>query len=971
MRARILIFTCLILTALFSKGQNIPNGVTGPASKTARPIPQTPTRATDYYRTLVPVMPITDSTKVRFAAPVDSIMITTQYADGLGRPLETVVKQSSPSEKDYVAPATYDDFGRPAVSYLPYAATTSTGQFATSPFHDDSSFYKSEFANEQINYGEKIYDGSPLNRVIKSMAPGNSWAGSGIGTSVTWRSNTAADSVRLWTININSDNDVPTTSQSYQAGALMVQESTNESGIETLVYKDELGRTILSKQQVSSTVSNAAHTGWLCTYFVYDEMSHLRFVITPKATQALLSLSWNLSGNPAIARNLCYAYYYDARGRLVTKSLPDKGKIYIAYDSIGRVVLAQDSLLRAKSQWQYVKYDGQNRSIKAGLITLSGLSKDTVTARAARSFDYPTLTGTYSVLTEVHYDDYSWVSGTGLSSTLSSGDITSGNFITSYNASPDYAQSITASKRIRGAVTGIKTAVLNTSNFLYKLNIYDDHLRVIQTQATNFSTGTDVSTTEYNFTSQPLRNFVRHEKLGTNSQTHTLLTKYTYDRLGGRLSSISKKADDQTETQIVSYTYNELGQMKTQTLGGDLETQNMAYNIQGSLTGINKDYATAATDTSWFGEELNYDYGFTQTKLDGNIAGIRWRSKGDGEQRAYGYTYDAAGRLTKADFSQNNSGWNTSAGVDYSVRNLNYDANGNILSMTQKGLKLTSSPIIDSLAYGYATNSNQLLYVTDKANDTTAHLGDFTEINNNTSQDYWYDGNGNYTKDNNKGISSVSYNFLNLPDTITVTGKGTVTYTYDAMGTKLQKKVTEGSTVTTTTYINGFVYKNDTLAYALTEDGRIRPSVKAGQSATLVYDYFVKDHLGNVRMVLTAEKDTTTYVAVTFETATNPNEQLYYDNAGTQITARPGSFYNSTTNGSEVQLLRKSVQSKGAGKLLKVMAGDKLNIKVDYYIPTATTDNSTADGLSTIINALGFIIDNSPVTATLHGSGST
>ncbi|MDE3185713.1 MAG: hypothetical protein KGM16_20055, partial [Bacteroidota bacterium] len=124
-------------------------------------------------------------------------------------------------------------------------------------------------------------------------------------------------------------------------------------------------------------------------------------------------------------------------------------------------------------------------------------------------------------------------------------------------------------------------------------------------------------------------------------------------------------------------------------------------------------------------------------------------------------------------------------------------------------------------------------------------------------------------------------------------------------------------------------------------------------------------------MVLTAEKDTTVYPAVTFEDATTANEQLYYDNAGTLITSRPGSFYTSTTNGSEVQLLRKSVQSKGAGKLLKVMAGDKLDIKVDYYIPTATTDNSTADGLSTIINALGFIIDNSPVTATLHGSGST
>ena len=100
--------------------------------------------------------------------------------------------------------------------------------------------------------------------------------------------------------------------------------------------------------------------------------------------------------------------------------------------------------------------------------------------------------------------------------------------------------------------------------------------------------------------------------------------------------------------------------------------------------------------------------------------------------------------------------------------------------MTQKGLKISSSSVIDSLIYGYNTNTNKLQYVTDKANDTTTKLGDFKEYVNNTSQDYWYDGNGNMIEDNNKNVSSIVYNHLNLPATIAISGKGTINYTYDA-----------------------------------------------------------------------------------------------------------------------------------------------------------------------------------------------
>jgi len=308
---------------------------------------------------------------------------------------------------------------------------------------------------------------------------------------------------------------------------------------------------------------------------------------------------------------------------------------------------------------------------------------------------------------------------------------------------------------------------------------------------------------------------------------------------------------------------------------------------------------------------------------------------------------------------------------------LTYDANGNILTMNQYGLKINTSPLIDQLSYTYQTNANKLSKVVDAVNDYTSTLGDF-KYNPATkgSTDYTYDDNGNLISDANKKISSISYNYLNLPSVTTVTGKGTVTFTYDAAGNKLKKTTVDNtvtpSKTTTTLYLGGAVYQNDTLQFMTHEEGRIRPTRDASNNITgFIYDYFLKDHLGNIRMVLTEQKDTSFYPAATFEDANITNEQLFYDNVDVQRTSRPGSFYTSTSNGGKVQLLRKSVQSKGAGQLLKVMAGDRLHIKVDYYIPTATTNNSTANGLNTILNALISVIDNSPITGTLHGSGST
>lgn len=165
-------------------------------------------------------------------------------------------------------------------------------------------------------------------------------------------------------------------------------------------------------------------------------------------------------------------------------------------------------------------------------------------------------------------------------------------------------------------------------------------------------------------------------------------------------------------------------------------------------------------------------------------------------------------------------------------------------------MKLSTSLIIDSLIYGYNVNTNQLNYVNDKSNDTTAHLGDFTEINNNTTQDYWYDGNGSMTKDNNKNIANIHYNELNLPDSITVTGKGYIKYVYTASGVKLQK-ITIDNVINKKTVINysgPFVYQYtstlagtglDTLQFIIMEEGRIR-SKSINKCDTVFYDFFKK-----------------------------------------------------------------------------------------------------------------------------------
>jgi RHS repeat-associated protein len=1034
----------------------------------------------NYVRTWTATAPEQNPNNL-MARPLSDVKQATQYFDGLGRPVQTVAKQGSLETKtggayDQVISIGYDALGRQNIQYLPYVATSANGSYQTDAATAQPNFYNmTSILNGQGESGSNAhsqinFEASPLNRPVLSMAPGNSWVGNGKGVGTKYWINTATDQVRIWTITDAANNAGTFGGYAsvgmYDAGQLYKTVTVDENGKQVIEFKDKSGLVILKKVQSTATTDDGTgsnNDGWLCTYYIYDDLNNRRCVIQPEGVKALSLNNWQLltSNNyqptTTILNEQCFRYEYDERNRMIMKKVPGAGEVYMVYDSRDRLVMTQDANMRNDNKWLVTEYDALNRPVLTGFITYNstlanmkslvntitqpgyvppslpppsapdiipdlviisqnvtgtkqathsitldqeftsgdefvaeitdgatqGNSAATTTSSAIIS-NSPLPPGTtLDILTETHYDDYNNLPA-GLSASVAA--YNTAGFIGSYNTAPDYAQEIKASDKTKGLVTWTRTRILGSDQYTSNANLYDDKSRVIPVQSLNATGGTDVITTQYSWAGKPLRSLQKLDKEGANAQSMELLTTYAYDDLN-RVTSIKKKVHKDgladVEKIIAQNEYDALGQLKKKSLapeystsegGAGLESLTYDYNIRGWMLGANRDYAKSANSTTnYFGFDLGYDKTVTSisggdysaSQLNGNIAGTIWKSKGSGELRKYDFTYDAVNRLTGASFGQyTGNSFNTNAKVDYTVSNLSYDDNGNIRTMNQMGLKGTASVPVDQLAYDYVPGTNKLNKVTDTANDANSTLGDF-KYTSKGANDYDYDDNGNLKLDNNKNIQSIVYNYLNLPQKIT-TAKGTVEYVYDATGNKIKKIVTEGSTTKTTLYLGGAVFQNDTLQFVAHEEGRIR----IANDNTFAFDYFLKDHLGNVRMVLTDEQKTDGYIPVTFEDANKTNEQLYYEKTDVSVTDRPGPFGDMTANGNKVQLLQKQMQSVGVGKLVKVMAGDKINAKVEYYTPAAITDNSNANGLNSVLGSLGNLIDNGAAGAVLKGTGT-
>ena len=240
-------------------------------------------------------------------------------------------------------------------------------------------------------------------------------------------------------------------------------------------------------------------------------------------------------------------------------------------------------------------------------------------------------------------------------------------------------------------------------------------------------------------------------------------------------------------------------------------------------------------------QELFYIGGVGTPQYNGNISSMTWRSGDESALRGYQFTYDGLDRLTLAKYGENPA-------MDryYDIFNEKvtaYDKNGNILGLQRNGQLGAGDNygMIDNLTF--TLNGNQLSRVDDAAG-TAEYNGGF-EFRDAVQQadEYAYDANGNLTKDLNRNISEIQYNFLNLPSKVVFSDGSTIEYVYAADGTKLRTVHNIGGTTTTTDYCGNVVYENGTQKYLLTEEGYVT-------LADNRYHYYLQDHQGNNRVVV-------------------------------------------------------------------------------------------------------------------------
>ncbi len=811
-------------------------------------------------------------------------------------------------------------------------------------------------------------------------------------------------------------------------------------------------------------------------------MGRLRYTITPNAVKAM-SLSGVWSVDDLTKNGQCFYQYYDKRGRVIIKHSPDGGELHFVYDNRDRLVLTQDANQRNRTangkpnQWSYSLYDEYDRNVVTGLIddtrdratmqimvdnlSLTPPNKqveiftgswETITAYnpvagQITGGGYYCQSCTSSLVNSVtHYDDYAGRPLTQEPISLAANDFAPTNSI-------HVEQPVIVQSRIRGAATFSKVRVLDDKydngniaddKFLVSTTYYDVKGRVVQAFADNIMGGTDASALLYDFAGKVLATRAKHNMPNNEFNNTYVATKNDYD-LHGRAKNVLKLytlnsgdiSDINKYKKLSEIKLDEFGRAKTKNMGADpdnpvkpLEVQDFSYNIQGWLTGINKEYALAdgSGNTSTanaqfgyrrFGMYLGYENGdgkFTNKQWNGSITGTIWRSQGDNTARKYDYEYDNLNRFKAANFSQRNTlstaSWTTDL-VNLTASVGSYDQNGNIITMQQMGIVPGTSGgvLIDNLQYTYFEKSNKLKAINDLAfggnNNQNGKQGDFKNVNPSNGLDYDYDDNGNLKNDRNKNLQNIATgagiisNFLDLPEKITVKDKSITEYVYDAEGSKLAKKVIQLApgvpppTPVTTWYMGGFVYEETTISgtqkidlkYILHEEGKLRiiepvdawsaPSYQVNRLKIEgniqlttganpkwgVWDYYIKDNLSNTRMVLTEEKQLQQLLCTMENPVGSPlagEEQATFGNITNNEVVATRDFkpplWSSNTSSKVSKLIAGTTAAIGPNAILKVMAGDKITMKVDFFYQAngqIQNTNIVNNIVTSLISALG------------------
>ncbi|WP_426279162.1 DUF6443 domain-containing protein [Chryseobacterium sp. S-02] len=739
---------------------------------------------------------------------------TVQYFDGLGRPKQIINIKASPANKDLVTTIPYDGFGRQVDSWLPAPMSTLNGGIQSGVDGAAQTYY-----NDSTPFTHKNFETSPLDRVLSQVQPGLDWQGH----PVQFGYDTNVDGeVKKYTTSFNYstfESSIPV-STTYGTGQLYKNTVTDEDGNKTIEFKNGKGQVVLVRKMLNTTESAD-------TYYVYNDYDQLAFVIPPLAS-VIASL------DQTVLNDLCYQYKYDGRNRLVEKRLPGKGKEVMVYDKADRLVATQDAVMAPANKWLFNKYD------KFGRVIYTGIAIDNGSRSAVQDW----INNTYGINTEVS-GSYTQsglqipYGNTAYPQNIES--ILTVNFYDTYpagtpiftptipNQSALLTDNMSSELNTKGLTLASYVKNIEDNNWTKNYSYYDTRGRVIATHSINHLGGYTKTESKLDFSGLPQQTYTYHLRKQGEAGI-TVKERFTYDSQN-RLEQHYHQVDDKTEELLAQNTYNDLSQVTNKTVGNGLQSIDYNYNIRGWLTDVNKNQMSVPNlDNKLFSYKIKYtqkegiDNPDTvqfpgknvSAKYNGNIAEVDWRAVETlgvnplSTPKRYGYVYDGLNRLT-AGYYQNPLNPTSKENTE----SLSYDLNGNISSLYRTSVMEygnTTATLIDNLEYIYETanKSNKLKNINDYAYNYTGYEGGGNLID--------YDLNGNMTSMPDKGIGTIQYNYLDLPNHLTI-DKGfnenaVIDTKYGADGEKRSKTNTTTivgimgytTTVKITDYLDGFQY---------------------------------------------------------------------------------------------------------------------------------------------------------------------
>ena len=754
-----------------------------------------------------------------------------QYYNGLGYPTLSVATAGTDGGTACTL-TTYDGAGRekrrylpvPAngLEYIPVSGVTSMGFF----YLDDGFFTESHY--------------DALDRVTAVDIAGDTWRQAGKQDRTEHLANTASDQVLHFEAPEDGSYSLTlpenTAFEYYPAGTLKKQVSYDADNKSTAVFTDLLGKKIMERTDAGDT------------YYVYNRLGQLRFVLTP---------AYNIiSRDKAI---FAYEYRYDNRGRVVWKQLPGAECAHYWYDRADRMAFMKDAALG--SRYRFCLYDRFGRLCVQGTCS-GGDRSDSILSATSYAAGSGGICGTgyaapYTIIDpqlEIvnYYDNYDFT----------------GNDMTSTMPTVDISQE--QRQNAIGCQTG--TVVFATNGeVLGTVSVYDRKGQAVRTVRKGLGGHIEDVGTAYTFTGAVDSTEVR---VGVGyGGDFTAKTGYTYQYGKKTKMSLSVSHGGTAQSRETEYSYDAIGRLSTkgrQTIRNYKSYCSYTYDVHGWLKSVS---------SGGFREDLYYADGLDSACYNGNISTVKWKARNDSEYKGYNLRYDGCNRLYLALFG---IGDNLTGNRNYFNEQAEYDCNGNIKRLRRCGLQDAMHGgfgLVDDLRMTY--EGNQLASVFD--NVWRLPYAGATDFDGVAGQEYplTYNDAGSLTSDASRRIARIDYDCLNNPVRIQFTDGNVTKYAYSATGEKLRviyQTAVPNITVAigsarelmpseilfsdSTDYLLGgaLTLRNGRIDKYMFDEGYCQATQYNATQDNFTFLYYDKDHLGNVRQVTKASNSTGTVV---------------------------------------------------------------------------------------------------------------